>query len=257
MRGGALKHYQRELQGAEAFQRARGRPMITLAYAQSVDGGIASPDRDKLYLSSEESLTMAHRLRACNQGVLLGSGTALREDPLLTVRKVKGEDPVPVILDTHLRMSPKARMLQDRSTLPILVVGDFLSLERRQSFPRNLARILPCPCTADKRIDLTVLVNRLAKMGISRMVVEGGIRVITSFVSLRIVDWLAITVTPFLAGGLPAISELGPRNRGVISLSHCEWEQVGTDLFLLARPDWRRGQRGCPGVGEDTPEDTG
>ena len=80
-----------------------GSPIVTLAYAQTLNGMIAKKRGEPLVLSCEESMVMTHQLRAEHDVILVGIGTVLADDPRLTVRLVEGEDPQPVVLDSHLR----------------------------------------------------------------------------------------------------------------------------------------------------------
>ena len=90
-------------QGA-AFRRHKGRPFVTVSYAQSIDGSIASRTRQPIRLSGQLSMVLTHRLRARFDAILVGIGTVLTDNPHLTVRCAEGRNPQPVVLDTHLRI---------------------------------------------------------------------------------------------------------------------------------------------------------
>lgn len=231
-----------ELKDAKDFALRNNRPLVTLAYAQSLDGSIASWDRSKLQLSGSEALDLTHQLRASHDAVLLGSGTALREDPRLTVRRgIEGPHPVPVILDSRLRISPDARVFNEPSRIPILVVNSELPEKQVKDFFAGRARILPCRGCPNGNLDLVALLSMLVHEGISSLMVEGGIQVITSFMALRIPDWMAVTVVPAMAGGLPALEGLGPRQPGCIRLLDWAWEARGEDMVVWAHPQWSSG----------------
>ena len=231
-----------ELGDAKDFCRRNNRPLITVSYAQSLDGSISSRDRGKLKLSGEKSLDLTHELRAKHDAVLLGSETALREDPLITVRRgVEGRHPIPVILDSNLRISPNARMFSEPSRTPILVAADDLPAKKLENFPAGKARILLCRRCPTGRLDIVTLLSMLAREGISSLMVEGGIRVITSIMALRIVDWLVVIVVPAMAAGLPALEGLGPRHPGCVRLLDWAWEASGEDMVVWARPQWSSG----------------
>jgi len=231
-----------ELEDALQFMRHNQRPLVTLTYAQSLDGSLASRDRGKLQLSGPESLDLTHLLRARHDAILLGSETTLREDPRLTVRRgVRGDHPIPVILDSSLRIRPDARLFAETSRTPILVLGEDIARDKVSAYPAGRARFLFCRRNPDGTLDIVDLLNKLSAAGISSIMVEGGIRVITAFTALRIPDWLVLTVAPGLAGGLPALEGLGPRDPGCIRLREWAWEPAGEDMIVWARPQWSSG----------------
>src|SRR5438105_4961079 len=104
----ALLH---DLGQTRARKRPQGRPFVTLAYAQSVDGSISIARGQRSALSGPDSLRFTHALRAGHDGILVGVGTVLADDPELRVRLVDGRDPQPVIVDSNLSTPAEARLL--------------------------------------------------------------------------------------------------------------------------------------------------
>ena len=94
---------------------AAGRPVVTLSYAQSLDGSIAARRGFPLQISGTESAQLTHQLRAVHDAILVGIGTVLADDPHLTVRHAQGKDPQPVVLDSQLRFPLGAKLLRERS----------------------------------------------------------------------------------------------------------------------------------------------
>lgn len=91
--------------------RRDGLPFVTVSYAQSLDGCLASHDHRALALSGQASMTLTHRIRAVHDAILVGVQTVLNDDPMLTVRLVEGEHPQPIVLDSRLRFPMSARLL--------------------------------------------------------------------------------------------------------------------------------------------------
>ena len=100
------------LDEAKADGAARGRPFVTLAYAQSLDGSIAGQGGRPLSLSGPSSLQLTHELRAAHDAILVGIGTVLSDNPRLNVRLVAGLDPQPIVVDSRLRLPEAAHLME-------------------------------------------------------------------------------------------------------------------------------------------------
>lgn len=219
--------------------RRVGRPFVMVTYAQSIDGSIATRDRRPLRLSGPASMTLTHRLRSLFDGILVGIETVLADDPQLTVRLVEGANPQPVVLDTRLRTPIESRLLRRSDRSSWLVSGEANASDRAAALVRAGGTVLPCGVDGYGRVDLDRLMGLLLERGISTLMVEGGSRVITSFIQARLVDLFVITLSPVLTGGLQVLenrNETGTVDVGLADL-HCE--RVETDLVLWARPVWR------------------
>jgi 3,4-dihydroxy 2-butanone 4-phosphate synthase/GTP cyclohydrolase II len=156
---------------------------------------------------------MTHRLRATHDAILVGIGTILADDPSLTVRLVEGKNPQPVILDSMLRFPLNAKLLQ-KNNIPWIAhrLPDQAQEAERGFRPERAAALetlgvmlLPIPENTTGGLSLPVLLECLAEMGISSLMVEGGARVITSFLEAGLVDYTVLTVAPLFLGGLPAV----------------------------------------------------
>ncbi|HET7035715.1 MAG TPA: GTP cyclohydrolase II [Thermomicrobiaceae bacterium] len=211
----------------------RDRPAVTLAYAQSLDGSLAARAGEPLALSGPESLVMTHRLRAAHDAILVGIGTVLADDPRLSLRLAPGCHPRPVILDGHLRFPLEARLLAGPRR-PWIATGEEASRERQQALEAAGARVLRLPLDDAGLVALPALLRLLAEEGIERLMVEGGPRVIASFLRQRLADQLVITLAPRLVGGLRLLDEPGDYP----SLRAARQARVGQDLVLWGEPEW-------------------
>jgi 3,4-dihydroxy 2-butanone 4-phosphate synthase/GTP cyclohydrolase II len=211
-----------------------GRPFVTLAYAQSLDGSIAQADGRPLALSSSESREQTHRLRAAHAALLVGIGTVLADDPQLTVRLVPGEQPQPVVLDTHLRLPPSALVLQHPRRPLLAAVEPFPSEagRRLQQAGAELVAVKPAPAG----VDLEDVLQQLATRGLTSVMVEGGSRVLHSFLSKRLVDWVVVTLAPRFVAGRPAL--VGAPNGGLPALHLPAWAACGPDVLVWGAPVW-------------------
>lgn len=225
-------------EAADHWQRT-GRPFVTLSYAQSLDGCVAARRGQPLALSGSQSLTLTHQLRAAHDAILVGIGTVLADNPRLSVRLVDGENPQPVVVDSRLRFPLDANLLQNHTLSPWVATCEQADEDRQQVLEGAGARVLRLPADANGRVGLAALVKRLGELGIKRLMVEGGARVITSFLAARLVDCLVLTVAPILVGGLHAVDRLGGSDRlSFPRLYHPHYERLGEDLIVWGRLAW-------------------
>ncbi len=235
---GSLEELERALSDAGRFRREHRRPFVVLSYAQSVDGSIAGRNRERIRLSSPEAMRLTHGIRAVSAGILVGIGTVLADDPRLAAFDGAGPQPQPVVLDTHLKTPLTSRLVKRTDTRPWLIHRD--NLPAPHAGPLQEAGTCPMPCALgpDGRIDLAALMTLLSEEGIDSLMVEGGARVITSFLRSRLVDLLAVTLSPQFVGGLPALDVPGPENSLRTRLTAVRYHPAGPDMILWARPDW-------------------
>ena len=178
------------------------KPFVTLSYAQSLDGCIGKRGGARVSLSGPEALAMTHSLRAQNDAILVGIGTILADDPLLTVRFAEGTSPQPIILDSRLQLPDNARILARTDRKPILFC-DYSAGEKRKNKLKSLGcRIIPVSEGKNSRLDLRIILDNLSSLGIKTLMVEGGSRVIASFLSENLVDKIILTISPLFLGGI-------------------------------------------------------
>ena len=223
---------------AHNFRLANGRPFVTISYAQSLDCSIATAGRQQLQLSGDESMHLTHRLRALHSSILVGIGTVLADNPSLTTRLVAGDNPQPVILDTHLRTPPDANLVARQDLSAWIVNENHGSDDWNHPLHRKGATLISCPCSDDGLIDLGALMTELANRRIDSLMVEGGARVITSFVRRRLADLFVVTVAPKLVGGLPVINTGSFQSKEFLQLSDVHLQMLGNDFIIWARPGW-------------------
>jgi GTP cyclohydrolase II len=217
-----------------------GRPFITLSYAQSMDGCIATRAREPLALSGSQSLRLTHKLRGAHDAILVGIGAVLADNPRLTVRLIEGKNPQPIIVDSQLRLPLTANLLRSGSVPAWVATTEAADCERQQVLEAAGARVLRLPANAQGKVDLAALLERLGESGINRLMVEGGAGIITSFLAEQLVDHLVLTVVPTIVGGLAAVSRSGARDRNVFpQFRNLYYELLGDDLVCWGDPDWR------------------
>ena len=223
---------------AEAFRIRHGRPFITVSYAQSVDGSIATGNKLPIQLSGHEAAVLTHQIRAASDAILIGIGTLLADNPRLTVRLADGSNPRPIILDTHLRTPPSAKLVVHSDLSPWIINAEDIRSTRFQALSAAGATPLPCTTGQDGKIDLNALMAILADMQVNSIMVEGGARVITSFLNSQLIDQFIITVSPKFVGGLSVIDPIGLNFNKNLKLGHVSYQRLGNDLIIWTCPDW-------------------
>ena len=185
------------------------RPSVTVHYAQTLDGRLATRTGNSQWISGQESMLLAHSLRASHAAVLVGAGTVAADDPRLTARLVEGPSPIRVVLDSSLRLSPRASVVTDDTAPTILATTDRAPVDRRRDFERRAVEVLVLPSTADGRVDLGSLLDELGARGMATLLVEGGAGVITAMLRERRVSRLVVSIAPLVLGaGIEAIGDL-------------------------------------------------
>jgi diaminohydroxyphosphoribosylaminopyrimidine deaminase/5-amino-6-(5-phosphoribosylamino)uracil reductase len=173
---------------------------VTLKIASSLDGGIATRSGDSKWITGETARREAHRLRAAHDAVLVGAGTVIADDPGLTVRHVRGPNPVRIVLDPELATPPTARWLAADGARRILVTAAGASAAATRAYAALGAEVWTLPADGTG-IRLDLLLDKAAAAGILSLLVEGGGRLAGSFLAGRFVDRVRIFTAPVLLGG--------------------------------------------------------
>jgi len=237
---GVMKVFRERLRCARAGENPKpaGRPFVTVTYAQSVDGSIAGRNREQLRLSGDASMCLTHHLRAAHDAILVGIGTVLSDDPRLTVRRAPGKNPQPVVLDTHFRTPDTCRLIRNSGLRPWIMGGDAAAGAEAGRLSDTGAVATLVSATDDDRVDLPSVLRLLFDRGVESLMVEGGARVITSFVKAQLVDQFIITIAPRMVGGLPVFEQGAFPEPPLQAFSSVAYQQLGVDLIIWGTPAW-------------------
>lgn len=210
------------------------RPYVILKYAQTLDGRIATCTGDARWISGEEERRISHALRARCDGILVGVGTVLSDDPQLTVRLVPGASPIRVLLDSGLRTSLGARVFDDHATTIVVTTeaADPAALERLREMNVGV-RFVPAH---EDGVDLREALPILRSEGIETLLVEGGAHIITSLLAADLVDRLIVSVAPIVMGaGVEGVGDLGTKNVcESLALEKRTVHTIGDDVVIAA-----------------------
>lgn len=216
-------------EGFFAFHR-RKRPFVTIKFATSLDGKIATRTGDSKWITGEDARAHARTLRGESQAILVGINTVLADDPHLGIREKGKKDPLRIILDSRLRIPPAARILRDANVL--VVTTKFANANKKRSLVEKGIGILEM----GNRIDVTTLMRELYRREIISVLVEGGERVLGSFVDARCVDKIHAFHAPLLIGGETAKSAVGGKGaasiRQALHLTRIERKIFGDTVLV-------------------------
>lgn len=197
---GVLEAEARETHAGFLMRLAENRPFVTLKIAQSLDGRTASATGDSKWITSGRARAFGHLLRARNDAILVGVETALADDPELTCRLPgqEGLSPLRVVLDTRLRTRPGSKLVATAKRQPTVV---FAAAEKGGDSLRAAGvEIVRVARDARGRPDLGAVLNDLAGLGISRLLVEGGATVHAAFLDRGYADALEVFTAPITLG---------------------------------------------------------
>ncbi|MES2603313.1 MAG: RibD family protein [Pseudomonadota bacterium] len=202
------------------------RPFVTLCFAQSLDGSLTTRPGETLRLSGAESTQLTHQMRSLHDGILVGIGTVLADDPQLTVREWQGQNPQPIVLDSQLRMPANAKLCQSRDKRCWV-------LSAQQTNANLECDLLQIACNDAGHVDLPAALQLLKQKGIHNLMVEGGASVITAFLQAQLVDALVLTIAPKLIGGYRAVGALGfSATQQLPRLKTMHSDRIGDDMIV-------------------------
>jgi diaminohydroxyphosphoribosylaminopyrimidine deaminase/5-amino-6-(5-phosphoribosylamino)uracil reductase len=187
----------------EAFTKyiTRRLPFVTLKLAASLDGKIATATGDAHWISGADSRAAVHRMRNHVDAVLVGSGTAIADDPQLTCRIRGGRNPRRIVVDGRLRIRPSARLFHQRDPgKTIVVTGTRAPVAKAHALELRGAQVWRFPLRGGE-ISWMVLLRKLADSGIASVMIEGGATVAASALRAKIVDKVIFFYAPKILGG--------------------------------------------------------
>ncbi len=212
-----------------------GMPYVTIKYAQTLDGRIATKTGDSKWISSEASRKYVHVLRGKHDCIMVGAGTISADDPQLTVRHVKGKDPTRLIVDSNLRIPIKSTVLTDENPQKTIIATTSNAQSEKVAAVKNLGvEVLLVRKERNGRVNLIALLKELGKRGIMSILVEGGSGIVTSLLKSNLVDKMIIPISPKIIGsGLEAIGDLNIRKiQNAIRFSTFTTMKKGDDIII-------------------------
>ncbi len=233
---------------AESLNRAYAhwvrtkRPYVIMKAGMTLDGKIATAAGESKWITSEQSRREVHQLRRQVDAVLIGIGTVLSDDPSLTARtgpqlgKLAPRQPVRLVIDSRLRISPKARILaRQHEARTIVVTTASAPWARRSALQERGVETMVLPA-ADGHVSVPALLDELGRRGITSLLVEGGSKINGALLKTRLVQRVRLYITPALLGGEDAKGVIGGRSPArlaqALSLNEVITRTVGGDVVI-------------------------
>jgi diaminohydroxyphosphoribosylaminopyrimidine deaminase/5-amino-6-(5-phosphoribosylamino)uracil reductase len=232
---GILEKECRKLNEAFCKYILRKEPFVILKVAATFDGKIATRRGDSKWISNEASRRIVHRFRDQVDGIVVGIGTILKDDPLLTARIKKGRDPFRIILDSRLRIPEEAKVIENSPSKTIIATTEVAPRDKAERLEKKGVRILVLD-SKQGRVNLRSCLSRLGEMGMMSLMVEGGSQVNGSFLDEGLVDRLLLFLSPKLIGDSKAIGIFGGNGvetlREAIPLKDLKIKKIGEDILI-------------------------
>jgi diaminohydroxyphosphoribosylaminopyrimidine deaminase/5-amino-6-(5-phosphoribosylamino)uracil reductase len=220
-----------------------GRPWVIAKWAMTLDGKIATRSGDSRWISSEASRAVVHQLRGRVDAVMIGSGTARADDPLLTARPADLRDikrtATRIVVDSAASLSPSSRLVQTAADVPVLVaVGTSAAKADCQALANAGVEVLPSE-GADHIAQMESLLGELGKRQMTNVLVEGGGRLLGTLFEMRTIDEVHVFVAPKIAGGETAPRAVGgagiDRMVDALALGDITIEELDGDVYVHGR----------------------
>lgn len=214
-----------------------GLPYVSLKLALSLDGRIATRSGASKWVTGPDARAKVHLLRSRSDAVAVGIGTAVADDPRLTVRDAPGDSPLRVVFDTNLRLTKESRLASLASEIPTLALcGPEAPVEAEETLAGLGVEIVRIPLSTEGRLDVVTALRFLAQRGVVSMLVEGGAELAGSFLAGQLADELHAFIAPILLGprGRPgAVDWAGPDTpQQAPRVASPAWELVGEDAYV-------------------------
>jgi len=237
---GVLENEARKLIAPWSKYVTVGTPYVSLKLALSLDGRIATRTGHSKWVTGSDARQRVHLLRAAHDAVAIGIGTALADDPRLTVRDTPGASPLRVVFDTKLRLPVHARLVESAREIPTWVLAGLDAPgEAEAELVAHGVEVMRCPLSSEGRIDMLAALHALANRGIVTLMVEGGAELAGSLLAHRLADELHAFLAPNLLGPrgrAGAVDWAGPATPSEAPrIESPQWELCGEDAYVHGR----------------------
>lgn len=236
---GVLEAECRDINRAFIKQITTGMPYVTYKCAMTLDGKIATATGESRWISCEQSRRYVHRMRAERDAIMVGVDTIIADNPQLTVRLVRGRNPIRVIVDTHLRTPESVGVIEGKSAKRTIIATTESHPRVHLRYTQQGAGILVCE-EQDGHVSMQDLLCKLGGMGIQSILLEGGSRLAGDMLKKGLIDEFVIFVAPKVLGndGFAPFSMRGiTKIDEAIRLNFGQVARFGQDIIIHAYPE--------------------
>jgi diaminohydroxyphosphoribosylaminopyrimidine deaminase/5-amino-6-(5-phosphoribosylamino)uracil reductase len=221
----------------EAFCKyiLKKEPFVILKVAATLDGKLATRNGDSKWISGEASRRFVQKLRDQVDGVLVGIGTVLKDNPQLTARIRGGRDPYRIVLDSRLKIPEEAKVIGISPSKAIIATTELAPKDKIEKLEKRGVRILILD-SQEGKINLKSCLSKLGEIGMMSLLVEGGSQVNGSFLDEGLIDKLLLFLSPKLIGDHQALGIFAGRGAcsldEAVSLKGMKTKRIGEDILL-------------------------
>jgi diaminohydroxyphosphoribosylaminopyrimidine deaminase/5-amino-6-(5-phosphoribosylamino)uracil reductase len=232
---GILREECRRLNEAFSKYIVKREPFVILKVATTLDGKIATKTGESQWISGEASRRFVHKLRDQVDGVVVGIGTILRDDPSLTARIKGGRDPYRIVFDSQLRIPENAKVVETFPSKTIVATTELAPRDKMERLKKKGVQVLIFD-SAEGRVDLRSCLHKVGEMGMMSLLVEGGAQINGSFLDQGSIDKILLFLSPKLIGDHQASGIFGGQGvaylKEAISVRDLKVRRIGDDILL-------------------------
>lgn len=232
---GLLEEDCRSINSAFIKHVASGVPYVTYKCAMTLDGKISTSTGQSRWISCAGSRKIAHKLRAASDAIMVGVDTVIADDPLLTVRHVKGKNPVKIIVDSYLRTPLKSAVLDSNTIIATLQTDPLI----QQRFLTKGVSLLFCS-EINGKVNLADMMMQIGKRGIQSILLEGGSRLAGEMLKLGLIDECVFFYAPKIVGsdGFSPFAMTGITEMvNAVSFRFIKTVKSDCDIVIYAKPE--------------------
>ncbi len=221
-------------------------PFVVAKYAMTLDGKIATKTGHSQWISCEQSRTLVHKMRDVYDGIMVGIGTVIADNPSLTCRMTDGQNPSRIIVDSMCRIPKTANVLTDNLAPTYIAVTNLAAKEDIEYIEQNTNAKVIVTKHINNKVNLKALLSKFAENKITSILLEGGAILHGAMLQEGLVDKYKVFIAPKIIGGACAKSPIAGNDIDTMfqatNLHNVQYENIGNDILITA---YTKGEKSC------------